>query len=179
MNKGMKIVIIILGVMVIFLLGCFIYFKVTYISKDEVKDIIATNIKTNQENVYFEKIEIDFDKGLYEADIYYQNKEFEYKLDAKSGKVVYTDYYNNNSQASEQEKVPTNSNITLEEAKKIATDNANININDVRFIRSEQEMEHGILLYEVDFIYNDFDYEYKINATTGEIISFDKDSIYD
>ena len=35
------------------------------------------------------------------------------------------------------------------------------------------------LVYELEFYYNNIEYDYEINATTGDIISYDKDSIYD
>ena len=32
---------------------------------------------------------------------------------------------------------------------------------------------------EIDFTHGDFEYDYKINANTGEVVSYDRDSIYD
>ena len=41
------------------------------------------------------------------------------------------------------------------------------------------EMEHGRTKYEIEFYAGNMEYDYEINAETGEIISFDQDIEYD
>ena len=84
---------------------------------------------------------------------------------------------NANGSNSNNNNIPT-TNITVDEAKNIALTHANLTEDNVQFLRTKQEYDDGILVYEIDFNYNTYEYDYKINANTGEIVSYDKDSIY-
>ena len=202
MKKYGKIIIIVVGIIVVIALLILIYFKTTFISKNEVKNIVAENMNVSSSDLYFENIDFEFDNSAYEVEVYYQNKDYEYKIDAKEGKIIYTDFkyftnQNNSSNGNNNNNGNSNSNsnngnsngqnslngvtasITLDEAKNIAITNAGLDINSVQFTREEQEYDNHTLLYELEFFSNNIEYDYEINATTGDIISFDRDSIYD
>ena len=199
MKKYGKIIIIVVGILVVITLLILIYFKTTFISKDDVKDIIAANMNANVNDLYFEDIDFDFDKGVYEVEVYYHNDAYEYKVDARTstegGRIIYTDFKyftngitddnssnNNNSNAngsSNNGNNATTASISLDEAKNIALTHANLTEDAVSLLRTEQEYDDGVLVYEIDFTYDTYEYDYKIDANTGEIISFDRDSIYD
>ena len=198
MKKYGKIIIIVVGILVVIALLILIYFKTTFISKNEVKDIIAENMNVNKGDLYFEDIDFEFDKGVYEVEVYYQNRDYEYKIDAKEGKVIYTDFRNINTNNSQNNSNNNNSNgsnnsnsnnqnslnnvtasISLDKAKNIAVTNAGVDINSVKFTREELDHDNHTLVYELEFFYNNIEYDYEINATTGDIISYDRDSIYD
>ena len=202
MKKYGKIIIIIAGILVVIALLILIYFKITFISENEVKDVVADNMSVSSSDLYFESIDFEMDKSVYEVEVYYQNRDYEYKIDAKDGKIIYTDYKtdnnitdnngnnnnNNNSNGNDNANgtigndtnVPNNNaSITVDEAKNIALTNANLTEDAVQFLRTEQEYDDGVLVYEIDFTHGDFEYDYKINANTGEVVSYDRDSIYD
>lgn len=198
MKKYGKIIIIVVGILVVIALLILIYFKTTFISKDDVKDIIAANMNVNRSDLYFEDIDFELDKGIYEVEVYYHNNVYEYKInaraDAEGGNVIYTDFKyftnsindNNSSNSNTNDSSNDNANgsnntasIAVEEARNIALTHANLSADLVQFLRTETEYDDGILVYEVDFTYNNYEYDYKINANTGEIISYDRDSIYD
>lgn len=63
-----------------------------------------------------------------------------------------------------------NDYITKDEALNIALNNINLNRVDVYDIDIELENKYNIVVYEVDFDYQGFEYEYYINAKTGEIV---------
>ena len=65
--------------------------------------------------------------------------------------------------------------ITDEEAKLAALKHAGLNADDVKGLRAEFEVDDKIAHYDVQFRYDMWDYEYEINAETGEILSFEKD----
>ena len=198
MKKYGKIIIIVVGILVVIALLILIYFKTTFSSKNEVKDIIAANMNVNRSDLYFEDIDFELDKGIYEVEVYYHNNVYEYKInaraDAEGGNVIYTDFKyftnsindNNSSNSNTNDSSNDNANgsnntasIAVEEARNIALTHANLSADLVQFLRTETEYDDGILVYEVDFTYNNYEYDYKINANTGEIISYDRDSIYD
>ena len=201
MKKYGKIIIIVVGILVVIALLILIYFKTTFISKDDVKDIIAANMNANVNDLYFEDIDFDFDKGVYEVEVYYHNDAYEYKVDARTstegGSIIYTDFKyftngitddnnsnnsnnnSNNSSTNGSTNNATTASIPLDEAKNIALTHANLTEDAVSLLRTEQEYENGVLVYEIDFTSGDYEYDYKINANTGEVVSYDRDSIYD
>ena len=104
MKKYGKIIIIVVGILVVLALLILIYFKTTFISKNEVKDIVADNMNVSSSDLYFESIDFEFDNGIYEVEVYYQNRDYEYKIDAKEGKVIYTDYRSVNTNNNQNNK---------------------------------------------------------------------------
>ena len=66
--------------------------------------------------------------------------------------------------------------ISLEKAKEIAINNAGIPNNNVSMLKEEYTTEDGVNKYDIEFFTNDNkEYDYEINANTGEIISFEQD----
>ena len=65
--------------------------------------------------------------------------------------------------------------LTKEEAEKIALDHAGLSADQVQRLRTELDDEQGKPEYEVDFRVDRWEYDYDIDAQTGEIRSWDKD----
>lgn len=76
---------------------------------------------------------------------------------------------NNDAQGKVQAK------LSYDDAKNAALKDAALNSKDVQFIRCELDRDDGILKYEVEFKKDGVEYEYDINADTGEILWVDKD----
>ena len=72
-----------------------------------------------------------------------------------------------------------NSSVSIEQAKEIALNHANKTADQVQFVKSKQDWEHGRSVYEIEFIYqegiNYIEYDYEIDASTGQILSYDYD----
>ena len=65
--------------------------------------------------------------------------------------------------------------ITLDQAKKVALDNAGLKATDVTFVKEGMEIDDGRTQYEVEFYSGTTEYDYEIDAATGAIISFDQE----
>jgi len=65
--------------------------------------------------------------------------------------------------------------ISKDDAKKIALEHAGVNETDAQRFRAELDYDDGISVYEVEFDANGLEYDYDINAKTGEIIEFSKE----
>ncbi|MFV0254725.1 MAG: PepSY domain-containing protein [Erysipelotrichaceae bacterium] len=65
--------------------------------------------------------------------------------------------------------------ITLEEAQQIALDYADVSVDDAKFYRSELDNSDNRQVFELEFIAGDLEYDFDIDAITGEIISFDQE----
>ncbi len=68
------------------------------------------------------------------------------------------------------------SGITEQEAENIAYENAGIDPADAQYLNVRTEMDDGIYVYEIEFYANGTEYDYEINAETGDIVSMDKDA---
>lgn len=65
--------------------------------------------------------------------------------------------------------------ITIEQAKDIALKHAKLSNDKVTFVNMEEDIEDGIKIYNIEFYTDNTEYDYEINADTGEIIEFDED----
>lgn len=87
-----------------------------------------------------------------------------------------TTSFNTNSTAAQS---APNSSVSIEQAKEIALNHANKTAEQVQFVKSKQDWEHGRSVYEIEFIYqegsNYIEYDYEIDASTGQILSYDYD----
>ena len=65
--------------------------------------------------------------------------------------------------------------ITVDEAKKIALNHANLTSKEVSFINAEADMDNGVEFYDIEFYSNNKEYDYEISAADGKIIEYDYD----
>lgn len=65
--------------------------------------------------------------------------------------------------------------IGAAKAKSIALKHAALSASKVRGLKAKLDKEHGIMVYEVEFHYGHYEYDYEINAKTGAIIDYEKE----
>ena len=67
--------------------------------------------------------------------------------------------------------------VTEEQASETALSHAGLTADQVTFVRSELDRDDGRLMYDVEFYTSDYkEYDYEIDAATGEILSYDYDA---
>lgn len=67
--------------------------------------------------------------------------------------------------------------VTEEQARETAMSHAGLTADQVTFVRSELDRDDGRLMYDVEFYTSDYkEYDYEIDAATGEILSYDYDA---
>lgn len=69
----------------------------------------------------------------------------------------------------------TKAYIESSKALEIACAHANAPVNDVRNTEVEFDYDDGRMVYDVEFDYNGIEYDYDIDAVSGEIVKSDKD----
>lgn len=69
----------------------------------------------------------------------------------------------------------SNARIDREEAKKIALGHAKVNESDIRDFEIELDKDNGTYKYNVSFEAGNIEYEYDVNANTGEIMESSKE----
>ena len=65
--------------------------------------------------------------------------------------------------------------ISKAKAKEIALAHAGVTASKASFVEVKLDNEDGTQVYEVEFYSGSTEYDYEINAVTGEILSYDKD----
>ena len=66
--------------------------------------------------------------------------------------------------------------IGAQEAQRIALEHAGVAADAALVVKSEKEMEDGRWVYDVEFVADNKEYDYEIDAATGEVIAFDGDA---
>lgn len=156
-----------------------------YIGIEAAKEIAFTHAGVTPSEVTSIKIEMDWEKGMmiYEVEFKSNGFEYDYDIDAKSGEILKFEKEKESqkpesTQPKPTEQVkPTESQVYIGEHKaiQIALAHAGLSQGDVTRLQVEIEREHGVWIYEVEFRYGGYEYEYEINAMTGEIINIEKD----
>ena len=151
-----------------------------YIGKTKAKQIALNHAEvSNHENL---EIEFDADNGIivYEVDFNTATMEYEYEINAITGKIIKTEkekndeYHSSNTantnsntsnSTTNETKSTTKAYIGKTKAKQIALNHAGVsNPKNLEIEFDENDNE-----YSVEFKYNGYEYEYEINATTGII----------
>jgi uncharacterized membrane protein YkoI len=65
--------------------------------------------------------------------------------------------------------------IGIEAAKAAAYAHAGVSASDVLFVEVDFDSEHGVMVYEVEFYAGTTEYEYDINALTGEVVKYEQE----
>ncbi|HFU4376941.1 TPA: PepSY domain-containing protein [Streptococcus suis] len=139
---------------------------------DSAKTIVLKDLGLKANQVRFK--EVDFEKGIYEIDVVANNVEYDYDIQASTGKIIKKKSKNlaptkttvKPAQPTQAKKTTVAVTISMEQAKTIALKDAGLTANKVRF--KEVDLEKSV--YEVDFVANNLEYEYDINGLTGKII---------
>lgn len=160
-----------------------------YIGKEAAIGIALRHAGYSENQVSGLHAEFDYDDGraVYDVEFHAGGYEYDYKIDARTGAVIHHEHerddhddhgydHGGNTQAPTQTEPPASSGYIGEEAaKRIAFQHAGVNAGDVRELEVELEREHGTMVYKVEFKAGYREYEYEIDAVTGEIIEFDID----
>lgn len=151
------------------------------ITAEEAEAIALKHAGVSAENVSRIRTEFDYDDGRPEYDIefYADGREYDYEIHAETGDIL-------RSEAEPPKVIPTEpaatetsatipARISEKEARDIALAHAGLTADQVTRLRVEFDYDDGRPEYEVDFVYDGFEYDYEVHAETGEILSWDKD----
>lgn len=160
------------------------------ISGDRAMEIALQHAEVSEEKVLFSKVEKDWDDGRLSYEVEFlteEGKEYDYEIAAADGRVLSYDYdaeaYGDRERSRKQDRgaasVAKEDLISRDEARKKALDHAKLSADDVEFVLIESDWDDGRLVYEGKFYYDRMEYEFEMDASTGKILEFDVESIYD
>ncbi len=153
--------------------------KASYIGKEEALAIALAHSKVDKNQATELKVDFDYDdnKAVYEIDFETNDAEYEYKIDAFTGEVLRTeseerDKNKKNDKSPRPTKQPTS---YLSEAiiKEIVFQHAGVDATKVKGLEIElddDDDDDDRAIYEIDFKVGKFEYEYKVDAITGDIL---------
>ena len=120
--------------------------------------------------VTFVKAKLDYDDGVrvYDIEFYKDNVEYDYEIDAATGQIREKDWDIENYTIPQINNNPNHTaDIGVEKAKEIALKDAGV--SGVFFKKVKIDYEDGVRVYDVEFYKGNVEYEYEIDAATGEI----------
>ena len=142
-------------------------------TKEEVLDIAVEDAKLDEKDVKRSRVELDYDDGklTYDVEFYTDSEEYDYEIDAKTGKILSADReierdFRDIDPEAEAE-------YTEEEALEIAREDAQLEEKDIDKSRVKLERDDGFLIYNVEFYVGNEEYDYEIDADTGRIMDVD------
>lgn len=146
------------------------------ISEDDAKKIALKDANVSESEVNGIRINQKIDDGisLYEVDFYAGNKEYEYEISAQDGSIRSKDTDIDNDFGSTAQ---NNAGVSLDKAKKTAL--SKVKGATEKDIRIHSEYDDGRQIYEGSIVYKDMEYDFEIDSETGNIISWEAESVFD
>ena len=162
-----------------------------YIGEAEAKRIALAHAGVNEGDIYGYEFEMDYEHGamIYELEFDCAGCEYEYDINAKTGEIIKFESDRRGSVSPAPTAAPDAATapastpkpaanaesgyIGESMAKQIALAHAGVSEGSIRELECELDREDGIMVYEIDFECGNYEYEYEINAATGEIVKYD------
>ncbi len=149
-----------------------------YIGEQKAKEIAFAHAEVSADSVRMVEIELDVKRGVvvYEIEFKSGGFEYDYDINAFNGEVI-SSYKELGDYRDDTNKFDPDSQdyIGEQSAKSIALNHAGVSEGSVREFKIELDREKGKVLYEIEFKSGGFEYEYEIDAYTGDIIKHEKE----
>ena len=123
----------------------------------------------------FLRVNLDRDDGrrVYDVEFYSGSREYDYEIDAATGDIVSFDFDVEGYIAGSSQ---SDADIGADKAKSIALDHAGLKSSSVTFLKAKLDYDDGRRVYDVEFYSSSKEYDYEIDAATGDILSYDFDA---
>ena len=144
------------------------------ITLEEAKNTALSHAGIAASEASFTKTKLDRDDGREEYDIEFTaaDYKYEYEIDAESGKVL----SNSKEMRIKQTESTAAGRITLDEAKNIALSHAGIAASEASFTKTKLDYDDGREEYDIEFLSDDYEYEYEIDSQSGAVLSNSKEA---
>lgn len=149
------------------------------IGQERAVSIALSHANVPQSEAVIRKVEKESDNGVtcYEIEFVDSEFEYEYKVNAATGAIIKADKERDDDAPTTHTDTSAYSAETIGEAKakEIALRDAGFGAGAVKKLKCELDREKGKLVYEVEFEADGVEYEYTIDAETGEIVKIEKE----
>lgn len=150
---------------------------VTEITLDEAKTIALSDAGLDEVEVTYTAKGQDYDDGVavYELDFYADTTEYDYTIQISDGAILEKSTEPFDTAQADTSGITSSSCINVDEAKAIVLNHAELAESDITLRKAMLEKEDGVLVYEFEFYYGNAEYEYTVNAETGDILNYEHD----
>ena len=144
-----------------------------YIGENKALEAALAHAGLSESEITLKKIKLDYDDGVveYEVDFSTAQREYEYEINASTGAVL--SFESEFLGAVQPNASGSTAAVSLEEAKQAALRHAGVSADSVTFTKTKQDMDDGRAVYDIEFYDAGQEYDCEIDASTGEIISYD------
>lgn len=157
--------------------------KASYIGEERAMEIAFAHADADRSEVTGLSIGFEQDNGMlvYDMEFRYSGYEYEYEINAVSGEIEdvekdFDSYYDNNGNPIDYTTDASMADyISKEDAKAAALNHAGLSEGEIMGYEIELDNENGVVYYEIEFRSGEYDYEYKIDATSGSVILHEKE----
>lgn len=198
MPGAIKLIVAVLCVLLLLAAGAFSVMQVGASSNaSDTSDISmqqATEVALQDAGFSSSEVEslsgnLDSDDEVRHYDVRFvsQGMEYDYEIKASDGTILEKDREAVETHSSSQNvSLPAESStmtdsdfISIDEAKSIALQVSGVDASNAVFTEAELNVDDGVHIYEIEFISGDMEYSFEINAMTGSVAEWEKESIYD
>lgn len=153
-----------------------------YITEDAAKAAALEHAGLTEADLDGIRVRLDYDDGIALYDVEFLRRtdagveEYDYEIGATDGKILGYDYDAEGARDGQWTgSAATGTAVDAEQAKQIALTHAGVAEADVYGLEMEREHDHGRTTYEFSWKVGFTEYDYEINADTGEIVSFSQE----
>ena len=154
-----------------------------YIGEAKAKEAALSHAGVSSSKATFTKAKLDKDDGVtvYDVEFYSGDTEYDYEIDAKTGKVLkhQSERRDDDDRDDRPASSPDNgqsSYIGESKAQSIALSHAGVSASQATRMQVSLDRDDGVAVYEVEFKSGGKEYNYEINASTGKIIDWEAET---
>ena len=148
------------------------------IGVEKAKEAALSHAGVAESDTVFLIAEADYDDGRkeYEVEFYAGGTEYDYTIDAASGRVLKFDTELEWYSADDDAGYGWQNVIGKQKAQEIALADAGVAAEDALHLIVKPDWDNGVRIYEVEFYTASQEYDYEIHAETGDILSRDREA---
>ena len=148
-----------------------------YITEEEASSIALAEVDGATADELRIYKDTDDNRNIYEGSIYHDNIEYDFEIDAQTGDIIDWSSEKDDDNWNNTQNNGNGDIISEKKAKNIALGQVEgATESDLRIHRDNDD---GREIYEGSIFYNEMEYEFEIDAQTGDIIDWSSESIYD
>ena len=195
-RKWIKIVVLIVVVLVILGAATAVY-AISQKSDAEAAALKHAGLSESEVGGLYSRLDMDGLSLICDVSFWTSDSKYEYEVTAFGHEVIHFDKENlgqsgaaqpsqegpdqnavqNGDGAAQPSGQPDGQSVAVSEAdaKAIVLEHAGIDESVVVLYQSKIDMDGGRQVYEIEFYAGDYEYEYKVDCTSGEILKYERD----
>ena len=149
-----------------------------YVGRAEAKRIALNSFNLNETDLKDLEVELDYEDGqmVYEVEFELDGKEYEILVNATDGSLVETSIeVDDDDDDDDDDIIVEDDYLAKDEVLNLVLNHANFTQEQIHDLKIELENEDGIVIYEVEFKADIYEYEYEVNALSGDILKHDQE----